>query len=130
MKTHRILLVAVALVLVAALTVTAGDEKWAKMKAELNLTDAQVAQLDQKFAQLQPIMDKGKALKAELAAAEASPHPDARAIESGKAELEALRKEWKAKANPIYKSVLSKEQFAKLEAMQAQYEKSEQKKKY
>jgi chromosome segregation ATPase len=130
MKTNRILLVAVALVLVAALTVTAGEDKWAKMKAELSLTDAQVAQLEQKFAQLQPITDKAKALKSELAALESAATPNTKAIDATKAELSALKKEWKPKAEAIYKSVLSKEQFAKYEAMQAGYEKSSHEKKH
>jgi len=119
----RILFAALVLVLAAGVAVYAGEEKMAKLKAELNLTDAQVAQLEQKFADLKPVSEKAYALKSELKALESAESPDQKAIDAKKAELTTLKKEWKAKSDAIYRSVLTREQYTKLQAWQAEQEK-------
>ncbi len=127
--TKRIFLTTLALLLVTAVSLSAGEERWAKLKQELNLTDSQVTQLEQKFETLQPLMEKGKALKSELKALESAATPDQKAIGAKKAELDVLHKEWKEKATPIYRSVLTQEQFAKLQEMDAKHEKEHSTKK-
>jgi Spy/CpxP family protein refolding chaperone len=115
--------------LAAAVSLSAGDEKWTKLKAELNLSDAQVTQLQEKFKQLDPLYQKAMTLKEELKALETAATPDNRAIEAKKANLVALKLEWKAKADAIYKSVLTRDQFTKLEEMEAKYQKEQTAKK-
>ena len=120
-----------ALALVAALALSAGGgEKMTKLKAELNLTDAQVNQLEQRFTELQPIADRAKAIKEDLKALENAASPDQRAISAKKAELGTAKKEHKEKSTAIFRTVLNREQWAKYEAMQAEYHKSAQSKKY
>lgn len=126
MKSHKTMLLAgLALVLAFAVTVAAGgDEKMKKLKAELNLTDAQVTQLEQRFTELEPLSARAKAVKTDLKALETAANPDTRAIAAKKTELDGIKKEWKGKAEAIYRSVLTSEQFTKFQAMQrAEYEK-------
>jgi len=120
-----------AMLLALAVTLSAGGDKdkMAKLKAELNLTDAQVAQLEQKFEALKPYGEKFTALKTGLESLEKAATPDQKAIDAKKAELMAFKKEYKEKANAIYRSVLTKEQFAKLEAMWTEYDKNQAAKK-
>jgi chromosome segregation ATPase len=132
MKTKKgILLSAVGLFLAAAVTLVAGEgaEKWAKMKQELGLSDAQVAQLQQKFEALTPQGEeaerKAKDLHRQLEELERAENPDQKAISAKKQELEALTHEWNEKANQIYRSVLTKEQFSKLEDMRAKHMRQE-----
>lgn len=115
---------ALAVALALAVTVQAHDEKMAKLKADLNLTDAQVSQLETRFKELNPLAERAKAVKTDLKALESAAAPDQRAINAKKAELETIKKEWHEKSTAIYRSVLNKEQFAKHEAMQAEYARS------
>lgn len=128
MKMTRTLFAALAVVLLAAVVVTAGGgEKMAKLKAELNLTDAQVTQLEQKLADVQPLGERVTALKGELKALETAASPDQKAIEAKRGELGAAKKEYKEKHNGIFRSVLTSDQWAKYEEMQAQHAKSAKK---
>lgn len=120
----RILLITMALLLVAAVSLAAGDkkEKFAKLQAELGLSDAQVAQLQQKFDQLGPIGQeterKAKALTEEIRVLEKSTNPDdQKTLSAKRSEREALTQEWHQKVRAIYKSVLTDEQFVKLDQM-------------
>ncbi len=130
MKTKKGIFVTVlALLLVAAVSLVGGDdkEKWAKLKQELTLTDAQVTQLQQKFdefkLQNQPLVDKAKGLWREIEDLEKAGSSDRRLIDAKKAELAPLKKEWMEKSDQIYRSVLSKEQFVKLQEIRAREEK-------
>jgi hypothetical protein len=124
MKTRKgILLSTVGLLLAAAVMLAAGEgaEKWAKMKQELGLSDAQVTQLQQKFAALSPQGEeterKAKELHRQLEEMERAENPDQRAITAKKQELETLTHEWNEKTNQVFRSVLTKEQFSKWEQM-------------
>jgi len=139
MKTKKgIFLAMLVILLAAAVSLSAGGDKehWAKLKQELNLTDTQVAQLQQKFEEFrlqnQPVEEKAKGLWREIEELEKAGSPDRSVIDAKKAELAALKKDWKEKSNQTYRSVLSKEQFVKLQEMKAREEKeySEKKKKY
>ena len=112
-----------AVVLATAIPMLAGGDHMAKMKADLNLTDEQVTQIEQKFEQLKPVKEKAMAIKTELKALEGAASPNQKAIDAKKAELEGVKKEWKAKADSIYRSVLTKEQYAKFQTWQAENEK-------
>lgn len=114
-----------ALVLAFAVGTVAhgGDDHKAKMKAEVGLSDAQVQQLEAKFAELKPLKEKAMAIKGELKALEGAATPDQKAIGAKKAELETVKKEWSAKSDSIYRSVMSKEQYAKFQAWQERQEK-------
>lgn len=125
MNRNKGVLLVVAL-LAVAVTLSAGGDKWAKMKADLGLSDAQVAQLEEKFKQLDPIYQKAMQLKEELKALESAATPDTRAIEAKKTQLEAIKKEWKPKADAIYKSVLTPAQYAKLGELEEKYKKEQQ----
>lgn len=120
----RIFLITMALLLVAAVSLAAGDkkEKFAKLQAELGLSDAQVAQLQQKFDQLGPIGQeterKAKALTEDIQVLEKSTNPDdQKTLSAKRSEREALTQEWHQKVRAIYKSVLTDEQFVKLDQM-------------
>jgi len=130
MKTKkRIFFTVLAFVLAAAVSVSAGGDKehWAKLKQELTLTDTQVTQLQQKFEEFrlqnQPLEEKAKGLWREIEELEKAGTSDRSVIDAKKAELAPLKKEWMEKANQIYRSVLSKEQFVKLQEMRAREEK-------
>lgn len=133
MKLNRNVVVTLMVVaLVAVVFAYAGGdraEKLAKLKTELNLTDAQVNQLDQKFTQLDPIIERAKKMKAEITALENATPQDTRALEAKRAEMTEVKKEYKAKVTSIFRSVLNNEQYAKWEAMNAEYEKSHSAKK-
>lgn len=126
MKTRNSLLATLmVLALVAVVSAYAGGdkaEKLAKLKTELNLTDTQVTQLDQKFAQLDPIAERAKKTKTELNALETATPQDAKAIDAKRAEMAEVKKEYKAKVASIFRLVLNNEQYAKWEAMNAEYE--------
>jgi Spy/CpxP family protein refolding chaperone len=109
------------LVLLAVIVLYAGGDKMEKMKAELNLSDAQVSQLEQRMGELQPLADRAKAIKAEIKELESSANPDANAISAKRTALEAVKKEWHQKAEAVYRSVLTPEQWTKYEAMKAQH---------
>ena len=119
-----------AVLLVVGIVFAAGGDEWAKMKADLNLTDAQVTQLQEKFKQLDPLYQKAMALKKEIQTLEEAASPDQKVIDAKKNELAALKKEWKPKADAIYKSVLTPEQMQKMAEMQAKYQKEEAAKKH
>lgn len=130
MKTKkRIFVTMLALLLAAAVSLSAGGDKehWAKLKQDLTLTDTQVTQLQQKFEEFrlqnQPVEEKAKGLWREIEELEKAGSSDRSGIDAKKAELAALKKEWKEKSNHIYRSVLSKEQFVKLQEMKAREEK-------
>ncbi|MCL4523994.1 MAG: hypothetical protein M1453_04040 [Acidobacteria bacterium] len=119
-----ILVTILALVLAAAAPLVAGgDEKelWAKLKQGLTLSDSQVTQLQQKFEALrtqgQSFEKRAQSLKAEIDALEKAATPDANALSAKRAELASLKAEWKEKAMQIYQSVLTSEQFTKLQQM-------------
>lgn len=121
MKSKKTMLLAgLALVLAFAVTVAAGgNEKMKKLKAELNLTDAQVTQLEQRFTELEPLSARYKAVSAELKGLKGASNPDQGAIDAKKAELAGIKKEWKEKADAIYRAVLTSEQYTRLQALHA-----------
>lgn len=125
-------LAAVAVLVALALVASAGGDKdkIAKLKAELNLTDAQATQLKSEFEKLQPMYERVTALKKELKALESAANPDQQAISAKKSELQAAKKEVMAKYDAVYRSVLTSEQYVKLEALRAQEKKKEHTKKY
>jgi len=102
-------------------------EHIAKMKTELGLTDAQAAQLQQKFEALRPAGEQAEerlhALRSEVEALEKSATPDQKAISAKRAEMESIKRDWKGKADAIYRSVLTKEQYEKLQTLQAKEKK-------
>jgi cell division protein FtsB len=135
MKTKKGMLVTgVALLLVAAVSISAGGGKeyFAKLKQELSLSDAQVTQLQQKFDALHPqgeaMEQKVKTLRGEIEAQEKAASPDRAVIEQKHAELVAAKKEWKEKVTDIYRGVLTKEQFAKWQQMESDYQHEKEKK--
>jgi capsule polysaccharide export protein KpsE/RkpR len=137
MKTNkRIFLTMLALLLAAAVSLSAGGGKeyFAKLKQELNLTDAQVTQLEQRFESLRPqgqaLELKVKALRQDIEAQEKAASPDRRVIEERKAELATVKTEWKEKYTDIYRSVLTKEQFAKWQQMESNEKHEKEKKEY
>jgi hypothetical protein len=137
MKTKkRIFLTMLAILLAVAVSLSAGGGKeyFAKLKQELNLTDAQVTQLEQKFEGIRPQGEaweqRVKALRAEIESQEKAASPDRTVIEQKKAEMAAVKKEWKEKALEIYRSVLTKEQYAKWEQMESNYQREKEKKEY
>ncbi|HXV74532.1 MAG TPA: hypothetical protein VD713_07365 [Sphingomonadales bacterium] len=123
MKSKRIFMGTMALVLTGAVALMAGGDHWAKLKAEIGLSDAQISQLESKFAELRPLKEKAVAVKTELKALETAASPDQKAISAKKAELDGIKKEWTAKSDAIYRSVMSKEQFAKFQTWQAEQDK-------
>src|SRR5262245_57245080 len=78
----KIFLITSMLLLLAAVSLSAGDkkEKFAKLQADLGLSDAQVAQLQQKFDEFRPAAEdlerRSKALGSEIEALEKSSNPD------------------------------------------------------
>src|SRR5262249_37159908 len=108
-----IFLSTLALVLAVAASMSAGDHKenWAKMKAELNLTDAQVSELQQKFEEIRPqgedLERRYKALHNEIESLEKASSPDQQAIQAKRSQLEAVTKEWHEKTTAIFRSVLT-----------------------
>jgi hypothetical protein len=131
----RIFLITMAFLLAAAVSLAAHDkkEKFAKLQAELGLSDAQVAQLQQKFNELSPSGEemerRSKALTEEIRTLESSANPDQQALSAKRSEREALTQEWHDKVMAIYKSVLTNEQFTKFDQMHSKHEKEEQEKK-
>ena len=70
MKSKKTILLA-TIVLVAAMALVAGGDKagkLAKLKADLNLSDQQVSQLDSKMTQMEPLGARIGTLKDELKA--------------------------------------------------------------
>ena len=101
----------------------------AKLKTELNLTDAQVNQLQQKMQELklqgQQQEEQSRALREEIETlAKASPRDD-QAIAAKKAQLEALHQGWQDKWVAVFRTVLTPEQFEKWKQMRAQRENEE-----
>lgn len=132
----RTFLITTAALLVAVVSFAGHDkkEKFAKLQAELGLSDAQVAQLQQKFDELSPSGEdmerRAKALTAEIGVLEKSTNPgDQQTLSAKRSEREALTQEWHEKVTAIYRSVLTKEQFAKLDEMHSRKEKEEQERK-
>jgi Spy/CpxP family protein refolding chaperone len=127
----RIFLITIAFLLAAAVSLAAHDkdkkEKFAKLQAELGLSDAQVAQLQQKFNELSPSGEemerRAKALNEQIRTLESSANPDQQALNAKRSEREALTQEWHEKVRAIYKSVLTEEQFAKLDQMHSNHDK-------
>ncbi len=125
MKTkNRIFLAALALFLAAAVSLSAGGDKehWAKMKQELNLTDAQVTQLQQKFEALRTQGEQAeqrmKAIRREIEELERATPRDDQALRGKREEQEKLTQEWHERSMSIYRTVLSKDQLSKFEEMQ------------
>lgn len=121
-----------ALLLAAAVSFSGAGEhkdKWAKMKAELNLTDAQVTELQQKFEEIRPqgedLERRSKALHSEIETLERASSPDQQAIQAKRSQLEAVTKEWHEKTTAIFRSVLTPEQFTKLDQMHSKREQEE-----
>jgi Spy/CpxP family protein refolding chaperone len=131
----RIFLITMALLLTATVSLAGHDkkEKFAKLQAELGLSDAQVAQLQQKFNALSPSGEdmerRAKALNEEIRTLESNANPDQQALSAKRSEREALTQEWHEKVMAIYRSVLTKEQFAKFDQMHSGHEKEEQERK-
>jgi Spy/CpxP family protein refolding chaperone len=118
----------------AAVSLSAGTngehkDKWAHMKAELNLTDAQVSELQQKFEAIRPqgedLERRSKALHSEIESLEKASSPDQQAIQEKRSQLEAMTREWHEKATAIFRSVLTPEQFTKLDQMHSKREQEE-----
>jgi len=134
MKSKKtILLAGLAVLLVAAMTLTAGGdkaEKLAKLKADLNLTDQQVSQLEVKMTQLESVGARIGVLKEELKALQSASSPDAKAISAKENQVTEAKKEYKEKWAAAVKSVLTSEQMAKYDEMQAKYHKTAEAKKY
>lgn len=122
MKRNHVLM-ALAFVLVASLSVWAGGagkgkgDDLAKLKTELNLTDTQVTQLQQKLNELAPMAESVKALHGELKALKGAATPDQAAIQAKQTQLDAAKKEWKEQRKAAFQAVLTAEQWAKYEAM-------------
>ena len=132
MKSKKTILLA-TIVLVAAMALVAGGDKagkLAKLKADLNLSDQQVSQLDAKMTQMEPLSTRIGTLKDELKALQGASTPDTKAISAKEAEMMAAKKEYKEKWTAALKSVLSTDQWAKYEQMQANYQKPAGAKKY
>ena len=132
MKSKKTILLA-AVVLVAAMALVAGGDKagkLAKLKADLNLSDQQVSQLDAKMTQMEPLGARIGTLKDELKALQGASTPDTKAISAKESELMAAKKESKEKWAAALKSVLSTDQWVKYEQMQSNYQKSAEAKKY
>ena len=131
----RIFLTTVALLLAAVVTLMAGDkkEKFAKLQADLGLSDAQVTQLQQKFDAFGPVAEdlerRSKALTDEIRTLERSSSPDQQALSAKRNEREALTKEFHEKKTAILRSVLTEEQFAKLDQMHSGHDKEEHERK-
>lgn len=126
MKTKKeIFLTTLALFLLAAVSLSAGGDKeyWAKLKKDLSLTDAQVTQLQEKFEALHPqgeqLEERMRAIKREMQELERAATPDEKAMREKRDERDRLTKEWKEKKMDIFRSVLSAEQFAKFQDMEA-----------
>jgi Spy/CpxP family protein refolding chaperone len=124
-----IFLSTIGLLLVAAVSLSSagdGKDKWAKMKAELNLTDAQVSALQQKFEAVRPqgedLERRSKALHSEIESLERASSPDQQTIQAKRSELESITKEWHEKKIAIFRSVLTPEQFTKLDQMHSKME--------
>jgi len=132
---RRIFLITMAFLLAAVVSHAAHDkkEKFAKLQAELGLSDAQVAQLQQKFNELAPMGEdmerKAKALTEEIRVLEGSANPDQQALNAKRVERERLTQEWHEKVMAIYRSVLTNEQFAKFDQMHSRREREEQERK-
>jgi len=132
---RRIFLITIAFLLGAVVSLAAHDkkEKFAKLQAELGLSDAQVAQLQQKFNELAPMGEdmerKAKALTEVIRVLEGSANPDQQALNAKRVERERLTQEWHEKVMAIYRSVLTNEQFAKFDQMHARREREEQERK-
>jgi len=126
-----IFLSTLALVMAVAASLSAGEhkEKWDKMKAELNLTDAQVSALQQKFEEIRPqghdLEVRAKALHSDIESLEKASTPDQQAIQAKRSELESITREWHEKTNAIFRSVLTPEQFTKLDQMHSKMEREE-----
>src|SRR5262249_13739525 len=124
-STLALLMTAVAVSLAAG---TNGEhkDKWAHMKAELNLTDAQVSELQQKFEAIRPqgedLERRSKALHSEIESLERASSPDQQAIQAKRSQMEALTAEWREKKIAIFRSVLTPEQFAKMDQMHSKME--------
>ena len=128
LSTLALLMTAVAVSLSAG---TNGDHKenFAKMKTELNLTDAQVSELERKFAEIRPqgedLERRYKAIKGEIETLEHATPPDEQAIQDKRSQLETLTREWHEKTAAIFRSVLTQEQLTKLDQMHSKKEHEE-----
>lgn len=122
-------LAVMATVLIAAVAVSAGEDKMAKLKADLNLTDAQVQQLNAGWEKMQPMYEKIKTMKTDLKALKEAASPDAKAIEAKQSEVEKAVTTYKEKNQALFRSVLTTEQFAKYETMNAEHAKQQAAKK-
>jgi hypothetical protein len=123
------IVLAVVVMLAIAVSAAAGGDKMAKLKAELNLTDQQVAQLEQKTDTLKPLLDRVYALKSDLKALKESSSPDPKAVSAKEEELMAAKKEYHSKWEAALKSVATPEQWTKYESMEAEHKKPESAKK-
>ena len=94
------------------------SEKLTRLQADLNLTDEQVERLDEQFVELEPIITRATAARTELENLVDAPDPDEKAIQAKDAEIEKAKKEYKEKVAKIFRSVLTREQFAKWRTLQ------------
>jgi len=131
----KISLIIAMFLLVTAVSLSASDkkEKFAKLQAELGLSDAQVQQLQQKFDEFRPAAEdmerRSKALNSEIEALEKSSNPDQQTLAAKRSQREALTTEFHDRKIAIFRSVLTQEQFAKLDQMHSQHEKEEHERK-
>ena len=131
---HRKMTAVLIVACLAALVSFAGEKQGkmdaashaAKLKAELNLTDEQTAQVESVFAgileQMQPIRASMRATHQELKAQRNATATDAGTIEAKATELEAIRaqkRELMAERDNAMQQILTPEQFAKYQEIVA-----------
>ncbi len=135
---HRKIMAVLIVVCLAALVSFAGEKQGkmdaashaAKLKAELNLTDEQTAQVESVFAgnleRMQPIRASMRATHQELKALRNATATDAGAIEAKETELETIRAQKRglmAERDNAMQQILTPEQFAKYQEIVAAHSK-------
>ena len=135
---HRKIMAVLIVVCLAALVSFAGEKQGkmdaaghaAKLKAELNLTDEQTAQVESVFAgileRMQPIRASKRATHQELKGLRNATAADAGAIEAKETELETIRaqkRELMAERDNAMQQILTLEQFAKYQEIVAAHSK-------
>ncbi len=135
---HRKIMAVLIVVCLAVLVSFAGEKQGkmdaashaAKLKAELNLTDEQTAQVESMFAgileRMQPIRASMRAIHDELKALRNATATDAGAIDAKETELKTIRaqkRELMAERDNAMQQFLTPEQFAKYQEIVAAHSK-------